>query len=113
MDISCAQLEDFFCPVFCPIVLVSHAGALNVAICNFLATQKVHRLENVVGWYHSHPGYGCWLSGIDCSTQMLNQQFQVSELLCTMFVHAFIHVGSARPAHAQPGLVASRRSCFS
>ncbi|KAL1189957.1 COP9 signalosome complex subunit 5b [Cardamine amara subsp. amara] len=20
------------------------------------------RLENVVGWYHSHPGYGCWLS---------------------------------------------------
>jgi len=34
------------------------------------------RLENVVGWYHSHPGYGCWMSGIDCSTQMLNQQFQ-------------------------------------
>ncbi|KAL5674837.1 hypothetical protein ACJX0J_010968, partial [Zea mays] len=33
------------------------------------------RLENVVGWYHSHPGYGCWLSGIDVSTQMLNQQF--------------------------------------
>jgi COP9 signalosome complex subunit 5 len=32
-------------------------------------------LENVVGWYHSHPGYGCWLSGIDVSTQMLNQQF--------------------------------------
>ncbi|KAJ6673807.1 hypothetical protein OIU85_012782 [Salix viminalis] len=23
------------------------------------------RLENAVGWYHSHPGYGCWLSGID------------------------------------------------
>lgn len=36
----------------------------------------VGRLENVVGWYHSHPGYGCWLSGIDVSTQMLNQQFQ-------------------------------------
>ncbi|KAK4389047.1 COP9 signalosome complex subunitb [Sesamum angolense] len=31
------------------------------------------RLENVVGWYHSHPGYGCWLSGIDVSTQMLKQ----------------------------------------
>ncbi|KAJ7958654.1 COP9 signalosome complex subunit [Quillaja saponaria] len=28
------------------------------------------------GWYHSHPGYGCWLSGIDVSTQMLNQTFQ-------------------------------------
>ncbi|KAJ3704633.1 hypothetical protein LUZ61_008338 [Rhynchospora tenuis] len=37
---------------------------------------QVGRLENVVGWYHSHPGYGCWLSGIDVSTQMLNQQFQ-------------------------------------
>lgn len=38
--------------------------------------KQVGRLENVVGWYHSHPGYGCWLSGIDVSTQMLNQQFQ-------------------------------------
>lgn len=39
-------------------------------------SKQVGRLENVVGWYHSHPGYGCWMSGIDCSTQMLNQQFQ-------------------------------------
>ncbi|CAM6108541.1 unnamed protein product [Calypogeia fissa] len=38
--------------------------------------KQVGRLENVVGWYHSHPGYGCWLSGIDVSTQMLNQQYQ-------------------------------------
>eukprot|EP00252_Welwitschia_mirabilis_P018205 TRINITY_DN40478_c0_g1_i1.p1 TRINITY_DN40478_c0_g1~~TRINITY_DN40478_c0_g1_i1.p1 ORF type:complete len:358 (+),score=54.14 TRINITY_DN40478_c0_g1_i1:343-1416(+) len=38
--------------------------------------RDVMRLENVVGWYHSHPGYGCWLSGIDVSTQMLNQQYQ-------------------------------------
>ncbi|WAR24809.1 CSN5-like protein [Mya arenaria] len=37
---------------------------------------RVRRLENAIGWYHSHPGYGCWLSGIDVSTQMLNQQFQ-------------------------------------
>ncbi|CAM1509920.1 Fc.00g002550.m01.CDS01 [Cosmosporella sp. VM-42] len=34
------------------------------------------RQENVVGWYHSHPGYGCWLSGIDVETQALQQQFQ-------------------------------------
>ncbi|KAG7666010.1 RRI1 [[Candida] subhashii] len=34
------------------------------------------RMENIVGWYHSHPGYGCWLSGIDVSTQALNQGFQ-------------------------------------
>ncbi|KAH6559889.1 hypothetical protein BASA50_007206 [Batrachochytrium salamandrivorans] len=38
--------------------------------------KEVGRLENVIGWYHSHPGYGCWLSGIDVGTQMLNQQFQ-------------------------------------
>jgi len=33
------------------------------------------RLENAVGWYHSHPGYGCWLSGIDCATQSQQQTF--------------------------------------
>ncbi|OSX76387.1 hypothetical protein BU14_0192s0004 [Porphyra umbilicalis] len=36
----------------------------------------VGRRENVVGWYHSHPGYGCWLSGIDVETQRVNQQYQ-------------------------------------
>lgn len=34
------------------------------------------RQENVVGWYHSHPGYGCWLSGIDVETQAMQQKFQ-------------------------------------
>jgi COP9 signalosome complex subunit 5 len=33
------------------------------------------REENVVGWYHSHPGYGCWLSGIDVGTQKMQQQY--------------------------------------
>lgn len=32
------------------------------------------RKEKVVGWYHSHPGYGCWMSGIDVNTQQLNQR---------------------------------------
>ncbi|KAH9410582.1 JAB1/Mov34/MPN/PAD-1 ubiquitin protease [Ordospora pajunii] len=27
------------------------------------------RQEIVVGWYHSHPGFGCWLSTVDISTQ--------------------------------------------
>lgn len=31
------------------------------------------RMENAVGWYHSHPGYGCWLSGIDVATQDMQQ----------------------------------------
>jgi COP9 signalosome complex subunit 5 len=33
------------------------------------------RLENAIGWYHSHPGYGCWLSGIDVSTQDTQQSY--------------------------------------
>lgn len=40
------------------------------------SSSQVGRLENVVGWYHSHPGYGCWLSGIDVGTQLQNQQYQ-------------------------------------
>ena len=34
------------------------------------------RPENAVGWYHSHPGYGCWLSGIDVDTQHNQQMYQ-------------------------------------
>lgn len=34
------------------------------------------QLENAVGWYHSHPGYGCWLSGIDVATQHTQQLYQ-------------------------------------
>lgn len=45
-------------------------------VCSVSNFPQVGRLENAIGWYHSHPGYGCWLSGIDVSTQMLNQQFQ-------------------------------------
>ncbi|KAJ1679003.1 COP9 signalosome catalytic subunit rri1 [Spiromyces aspiralis] len=38
--------------------------------------RQVGRLENVIGWYHSHPGYRCWLSGIDVETQAANQAHQ-------------------------------------
>jgi COP9 signalosome complex subunit 5 len=38
--------------------------------------RKAGRLEHAIGWCHSHPGYGCWLSGIDVSTQLNNQKFQ-------------------------------------
>jgi len=39
-------------------------------------SEQCGRNENVVGWYHSHPGYGCWLSGIDVNTQLTNQKYQ-------------------------------------
>ncbi|KAJ2460326.1 multicatalytic endopeptidase [Coemansia sp. RSA 2424] len=31
--------------------------------------KQTGRAESVVGWYHSHPGFGCWLSNVDISTQ--------------------------------------------
>ncbi|KAK1139833.1 COP9 signalosome catalytic subunit rri1 [Aspergillus melleus] len=37
------------------------------------ACRDAGRMENAVGWYHSHPGYGCWLSGIDVTTQDMQQ----------------------------------------
>jgi 26S proteasome regulatory subunit N11 len=36
--------------------------------------QQTGRLEMVVGWYHSHPGFGCWLSGVDINTQQSFEQ---------------------------------------
>eukprot|EP00300_Choanocystis_sp_HF-7_P023596 c241_g1_i1.p1 GENE.c241_g1_i1~~c241_g1_i1.p1 ORF type:complete len:333 (-),score=51.18 c241_g1_i1:41-1039(-) len=56
---------------------VNALGEANEYMVNYaILSKNVGRPENVIGWYHSHPGYGCWLSGIDCNTQMVNQQYQ-------------------------------------
>ena len=34
-------------------------------------TSRSSENEKVVGWYHSHPGFGCWLSGVDINTQQV------------------------------------------
>lgn len=36
--------------------------------------KQTGRAEMVVGWYHSHPGFGCWLSGVDMNTQTSFEQ---------------------------------------
>ncbi|XP_049849508.1 uncharacterized protein LOC126319864 [Schistocerca gregaria] len=36
--------------------------------------KQTNRNEVVIGWYHSHPGFGCWLSGVDMSTQQSFEQ---------------------------------------
>lgn len=36
--------------------------------------KQTGRPEMVVGWYHSHPGFGCWLSSTDCNTQQSFEQ---------------------------------------
>ncbi|EDO16953.1 hypothetical protein Kpol_1041p11 [Vanderwaltozyma polyspora DSM 70294] len=42
----------------------------------FDETAVKNDIQHIVGWYHSHPGYDCWLSNIDIQTQKLNQDFQ-------------------------------------
>lgn len=41
--------------------------------------KQTGRTEIVVGWYHSHPGFGCFLSSVDVNTQksfeQLNKRF--------------------------------------
>ena len=56
---------------------VNAANEANEYLIQYLQSCRDNgRGENAVGWYHSHPGYGCWLSGIDVSTQNLQQSYQ-------------------------------------
>jgi hypothetical protein len=55
--------------------------------------QAVGRQENMVGWYHSHPGYGCWLSGIDVGTQSIQQQYQEPFLAIVVDPHRTLAAG--------------------
>ncbi|MCJ1259085.1 COP9 signalosome catalytic subunit rri1 [Lignoscripta atroalba] len=56
---------------------VNASDEANEYIVQYLQSSRDSgQLDNAVGWYHSHPGYGCWLSGIDVSTQMTQQTFQ-------------------------------------
>jgi len=52
------------------------AEATEYMVSFYQGSQDAGRPENLIGWYHSHPGYGCWLSGIDVSTQLNNQKHQ-------------------------------------
>jgi len=54
----------------------AHAEGNEFLVAYHERSQEVGRKENIIGWYHSHPSYGCWLSGIDVQTQQSNQQYQ-------------------------------------
>ncbi len=45
--------------------------------------KQTGRQEMVVGWYHSHPGFGPWLSGTDINTQ---QSFEMLHQRCVAVV---------------------------
>lgn len=66
----------------------------NEYMINFLQkSRESGQLENAVGWYHSHPGYGCWLSGIDVSTQHTQQSFSDPFLAVVIDPHRTISAG--------------------
>ncbi|RMX56223.1 hypothetical protein pdam_00018234 [Pocillopora damicornis] len=70
-------MDAFALPVEGTETRVNAQAAAYEYMAEYIESSKlVGRLENAIGWYHSHPGYGCWLSGIDVGTQMVNQQFQ-------------------------------------
>jgi len=74
---SIVIMDSFALPVQGTETRVNAANEANEYMVTYIQEcEKVKRLENAIGWYHSHPGYGCWLSGIDVDTQMNNQQFQ-------------------------------------
>jgi COP9 signalosome complex subunit 5 len=67
-------LDAFRLPVEGTETRVNAHDDANTYMIEYLATSReLGQEENVIGWYHSHPGYGCWLSGIDVATQALQQ----------------------------------------
>ncbi|KAJ7572317.1 Mov34-domain-containing protein [Mycena floridula] len=74
---SLVIMDSFALPVQGTETRVNAANEANEYMVEYIqGGEKAKRLENAIGWYHSHPGYGCWLSGIDVNTQMTNQKFQ-------------------------------------
>ena len=68
-------MDSFGLPVEGTETRVNAGSEANEFMCQHIdASEKVNRPEHICGWYHSHPGYGCWLSGIDVSTQSLYQR---------------------------------------
>ncbi|KAM0340676.1 hypothetical protein ACHAPQ_001016 [Fusarium lateritium] len=76
-DDSFIVTDAFRLPVEGTETRVNAQGEANEYLVEYLDLCRAQgRQENVVGWYHSHPGYGCWLSGIDVDTEAMQQQWQ-------------------------------------
>ncbi|KIY49923.1 Mov34-domain-containing protein [Fistulina hepatica ATCC 64428] len=74
---SLVIIDSFALPVQGTETRVNAANEANEYMVEYLMnSEKAGIKENAIGWYHSHPGYGCWLSGIDVNTQMNNQRYQ-------------------------------------
>jgi COP9 signalosome complex subunit 5 len=74
MDHAFIVTDAFRLPVEGTETRVNAQDEANEYMVSYLQSSRdVRQLENAVGWYHSHPGYGCWLSGIDVTTQSTHQ----------------------------------------
>jgi len=63
-------MDAFAIPVEACEVRVNAGHDANEYMINYSdAMEKVNREEGIRGWYHSHPGFGPWLSGTDVETQ--------------------------------------------
>ena len=66
---TCIQVRDVFA------MPQTGTGVSVEAIDPVFQTKMLEMYEQngntdiIVGWYHSHPGFGCWLSGVDINTQ--------------------------------------------
>jgi len=58
--------------------------------------KKVGRMEEIIGWYHSHPALGVFLSGTDIRTQRVQQQFQDPYLAIVIDPISTISTGKPR-----------------
>lgn len=69
--------DSFAMPVDASEVECSMNEASQLYMINYCTTsERLGKKDCVVGYYHSHPGYSCFLSGIDVNTQTLNQSAQ-------------------------------------
>ena len=70
--------DSFRLPVEGTETRVNAGESANEYMVEFTELNELTKYSNdsVCGWYHSHPGYGCWLSGIDVETELLYQSHQ-------------------------------------
>jgi COP9 signalosome complex subunit 5 len=67
-------LDSYPIPVEGTETRVNASADANIYISRYAELgDEVKRLEGNIGWYHSHPSYGCWLSGIDVATENIYQ----------------------------------------
>ncbi|CAJ1021060.1 COP9 signalosome complex subunit 5, putative [Leishmania guyanensis] len=70
--------DSFSLPVAASEVECSMTEASQIYMANYLEYhRRLGKAEpGCIGWYHTHPGYSCFLSGIDVTTQQGSQRMQ-------------------------------------